>query len=231
MLEDLKEEVCKANIELHRLGLAPLTWGNVSGINKEEGLVVIKPSGVLYHELKPEHMVVIDLSGKKVDGDKNPSTDTPSHLAIYNAWKNIGGVVHTHSTYASMFAQAGVALKCFGTTHADYFYGEVPLTRPLTPQEVKEDYEGNTGKTVIECFSDRKPEETPAALAIHHGPFSWGPDPQKALENSFVLEQAAKMAIGTLSLRPDAPGLPKHMLEKHYLRKHGPGAYYGQDKK
>ncbi len=227
-LNELKEHVCHANLELVKYQLVTLTWGNVSGIDRERGLVVIKPSGVSYDIMRPEHMVVIDLDGKRVEGTLNPSSDTPTHLALYKAFANIGGITHTHSDHAVMFAQAGREIPCFGTTHADHFYGTIPLTRYLTEQEVEEDYEGNTGTVIIERFAGINPLEMPAVLVAGHAPFAWGKTPEDSVKNSLVLEKVAQMALGTLQLRPENPPLPAYVLQKHYMRKHGPNAYYGQ---
>jgi L-ribulose-5-phosphate 4-epimerase len=230
MLEELKEQVCKANIELDRSGLVTLTWGNTSGIDRKSGMVVIKPSGVAYSELKPQHMVVLDLDGKVVEGNLKPSSDTATHLVLYRNFTDIGGITHTHSAYATMFAQAGRAIPCFGTTHADHFYGAVPLTRMLTENEVVTDYVGNTGKVIVERFAGIKPMAMPAVLVVGHAPFTWGKGPQDSVTNSIALEMVAKMAYGTLLLNPAATSIPQYLLDKHYLRKHGPNAYYGQKK-
>ncbi len=229
MLESLKEEVCRANRELPRRGVVLYTWGNVSGIDREKGLVVIKPSGVAYEDLTPENMVVVDLSGRVVEGDLRPSSDTPTHLYLYRAFPKIGGVVHTHSTNAVVFAQAGRDIPALGTTHADYFYGPVPVSRPLTEEEVKGAYEENTGKVIAETFAERNldPQAVPGVLVRNHGPFTWGKDPAEAVYHSVVLEEIAEMAWKTLSLNP-AASLDDFVLEKHYQRKHGPHAYYGQ---
>jgi L-ribulose-5-phosphate 4-epimerase len=228
MLRELKREVCRANKELARLKLAPLTFGNVSGIWREKGIVVIKPSGISYEALTPANMAVVDLDGNPVEGKSQPSTDLPSHLALYQAWPEIGGVAHTHSLHATMFAQAQRPLPCLGTTHADYFKGDVPLTRPLTPREIQTAYEANTGRVIIERFRGIDPLEIPAVLVIHHGPFTWGKTPDEALHHSHVLELAARLALGALTLNPRAKSIPRALLAKHYPRKHGPQAYYGQ---
>lgn len=228
MLEDLKDSVCRANLDLVRHGLVILTWGNVSGIDREKGLVVIKPSGVSYDEMKPADMVVVDLEGKTVEGAFRPSSDTPTHLELYRAWPAVGGIAHTHSTYATMFAQASTPVRCMGTTHADHFHGDVPVTRSLTQQEVSEGYEINTGRVIVERFKDVDPVGMPAVLVDHHGPFTWGEDAGKAVVNSVALEASAKMAMGAALINPSAEALPSHILEKHYTRKHGPSAYYGQ---
>lgn len=232
MLEKLKEQVYLANMELPKRGLVTYTWGNVSGIDREKGLFVIKPSGVGYDLLKPDDMVVMDLQGDKVEGDLNPSSDTKTHLVLYNAFPGIGGIVHTHSPYAVAWAQAGEDLPCYGTTHADYFYGSVPCARHLTQEELDEDYERNTGITIVETFRERgiDPEAVPAVLCYSHGPFTWGKDADQAVYHSVVLEECAKMGIFTRVLNPHAAPAPQRMLDKHYLRKHGPNAYYGQKK-
>ena len=220
MLEKLKEQVYLANMELPKRGLVTYTWGNVSGIDREKGLLVIKPSGVDYDLLKPDDMVVMDLQGNKVEGD------------LYNAFPGIGGIVHTHSPYAVAWAQAGEDLPCYGTTHADYFYGSVPCARHLTQEELDEDYERNTGITIVETFRERgiDPKAVPAVLCYSHGPFTWGKDADQAVYHSVVLEECAKMGIFTRVLDPHAAPAPQRMLDKHYLRKHGPNAYYGQKK-
>ncbi|MEC8825710.1 MAG: L-ribulose-5-phosphate 4-epimerase [Verrucomicrobiota bacterium] len=230
MLEDLKEEVFKANLLLVTEGLVRLTWGNVSGIDRDKSLFVIKPSGVSYDDLKPEDLVVLDLEGEVVEGSMRPSSDTPTHRILYREFPEIGGVTHTHSVNATMFSQAGVELPCQGTTHADHFYGSVPVVRELTPEEVAEDYETNTGIAIAECFSERgiNPMEMPACFQKFHAPFTWGKNAIDSVKNSVALEVCAQMAMGTWSLNADQPGLPKHILNKHYLRKHGAGAYYGQ---
>lgn len=232
MLEKLKEQVYLANMELPKRGLVTYTWGNVSGIDREKGLFVIKPSGVDYDLLKPDDMVVMDLQGNKVEGELNPSSDTKTHLVLYNAFPSIGGIVHTHSPYAVAWAQAGEDLPCYGTTHADYFYGSVPCARHLTQAELDEDYECNTGITIVETFKERgiDPKAVPAVLCYSHGPFTWGKDADQAVYHSVVLEECAKMGIFTRVLNPHAAPAPQRMLDKHYLRKHGPNAYYGQKK-
>ena len=229
MLEELKKEVCQANLELYRSGLVPLTFGNTSGIDRGQGLVVIKPSGVAYTELKPECMVVVDLAGKRVDGKHNPSTDTPTHLELYRTWDHVGGITHTHSPWATMFAQAERPLPCMGTTHADHFRGDVPVTRALTQEEVEGAYEKNTGAVIVERFDMLSPLEMPAVLVAGHGAFTWGRDAEQSVINSLALEESARMALGTLLLNPKAPPLAAYLMDKHYSRKHGPGAYYGQD--
>ena len=230
MLEDLKAEVLEANLMLEREALVKLTWGNVSGVDRESGCFVIKPSGIPYADLRAEQMVVVDLEGKVVEGDLNPSSDTPTHRILYREFGDIGGITHTHSINAVMFCQAGRDLPCQGTTHADHFYGPVPLVRELTEAEVAEDYETNTGLAIVEAFRDRgiKPMEMPAALQRFHAPFTWGKNAIDSVKNSIALEVCCQMVLGAFQLNPDAPSLPDHILNKHYLRKHGPNAYYGQ---
>lgn len=232
MLEELKEKVYLANMELPKRGLVTYTWGNVSGIDREKGLFVIKPSGVEYDELKPSDMVVMDLQGNKVEGDMNPSSDTKTHLVLYNAFPQVGGIVHTHSPFAVAWAQAGEDLPCYGTTHADYFYGSIPCARHLTQEELDEDYEKNTGVTIVETFKERglDPMAVSAVLCFSHGPFTWGKDPAQAVYHSVVLEECAKMGLYTRMINPQATPAPQRMQNKHYMRKHGPNAYYGQKK-
>ena len=232
MLEQLKQAVYEANMELPRRGLVTYTWGNVSGIDREQGLVVIKPSGVEYEELTPDRLVVLDLDGHIVEGDLNPSSDTKTHLELYKAFPALGGVVHTHSPYAVAWAQAGRNIPCYGTTHADYFYGPVPCARHLTKEELDEDYEKNTGKVSIETFAARgiDPVYVPAVICHSHGPFTWGKSPAQAVYHAVVLEEVAKMAAYTRLVSPDASPAPAHVVEKHFMRKHGPNAYYGQKK-
>jgi len=231
MLESLRESVCTANCDLVRAGLVTLTWGNVSGIDRQRGLIVIKPSGVPYDKLEPTHMVVVDLEGNLVEGELRPSSDTPSHLVLYRHFEQVGGIVHTHSRYATMFAQARHEIPCLGTTHADHFHGPVPITRPLTESEVADDYEGHTGRVIVERFAQLNPQATPAVLAAGHGPFTWGPTVAKAVDNAVALEFVARLAIETLHINADAPPLSQAQLDKHFFRKHGPGAYYGQEGK
>lgn len=232
MLEELKLEVYKANMELPKRGLVTYTWGNVSGIDREKGLFVIKPSGVDYDELKPEDLVVMDLNGNKVEGDLNPSSDTKTHLVLYNNFPEIGGIVHTHSPYAVAWAQAGEDIPCYGTTHADYFYGAVPCARHLTKEELDEDYEMNTGYSIVETFKNREidPKAVPAVVCHSHGPFTWGKNAAQAVYHAVVLEEVAKMAIFTRQVKFDAAPAPQRYQDKHYMRKHGPNAYYGQKK-
>ena len=230
MLEDLRQQVLQANLMLECEGLVKLTWGNVSGIDRDAGLFVIKPSGVAYSNLTAEKMVVVNLDGKVVEGDLNPSSDTPTHRILYREFADIGGITHTHSAHATMFSQAGRELPCQGTTHADHFFGTVPVVRELTEAEVAEDYETNTGHAIVEAFRERglKPMEMPACFQRFHAPFTWGENAIDSVKNSVALEVCCQMALGTWELDPKNPGLPKHLLDKHYLRKHGPGAYYGQ---
>ncbi len=228
MLKDLKEQVWRANLLLPKYNLVTFTWGNVSGIDRKKGLVVIKPSGVPYDEMQPEDMVVVDMGGKVVEGRWKPSSDTPTHLRLYAAFPDCGGIVHTHSRWATVFAQAGRDIPALGTTHADDFYGPIPCTRPLTEKEIAGEYEAETGSVIVETFGGRDPMAVPAALVCSHGPFTWGRDPMEAVHNAVVLEEAAFMAWHTLALEPDLKGMQKPLLDRHYLRKHGPGAYYGQ---
>lgn len=230
MLEQLKQQVYKANMELPKRGLITFTWGNVSGIDRASGMFVIKPSGVDYDELKPEDMVVMDLNGNKVEGDLNPSSDTATHLELYLAFKEIGGIVHTHSPASTAWAQAGRCMPCYGTTHADYFYGEIPCARNLTPEEIEAGYEKNTGLVIIETFQDKNPLHVPGVLCKNHGPFTWGKDADQAVHNAVVLEEVAKMNLMTEILNKDVAPAPQCMQDKHFLRKHGPNAYYGQTK-
>jgi len=230
MLAKLKKEVWRANLDLVRYGLVILTFGNASGIDRKKGLVVIKPSGVSYDDMKPSDMVVIGLDGKVAEGTLNPSSDTPTHLALYRAFPGIGGIVHAHSEYATMFAQAAKEILCLGTTHADHFHGPVPVTRLLTKREVKADYEGNTGRVIVERFAGLDAIGTPAVLVAGHGPFAWGKTPGEAARNALVLERTAKTALGTLTLDPGRRRLPGYIVEKHFQRKHGPHATYGQKK-
>ena len=228
MLEALKQKVYEANMDLPKYGLVVFTWGNVSAIDRESGLVVIKPSGVNYETMKPEDMVVVDLEGNVVEGSLRPSSDTPTHVELYKAFPNVGGIVHTHSSWATSWAQAGRGIPCYGTTHADYFYGEIPCARVLTPEEVEEAYEKNTGQVIIEAFEDRDPMSVPGVLCTSHGPFSWGKDAAEAVHNAVVLEEVAKMATRTEMLNPQVKPAVQYVQDKHYFRKHGPGAYYGQ---
>lgn len=231
MLEALKRQVYEANMELPKRGLITYTWGNVSGIDREAGLFVIKPSGVDYDELQPEDMVVMDLEGNRVEGTMNPSSDTATHLELYKAFAEIGGIVHTHSPFATSWAQAGRGLPCYGTTHADYFYGEIPCARNLTAEEIETGYEKHTGLVIIETFREKNPAYVPGVLCKNHGPFTWGKDAAQAVHNAVVLEEIAKMNLMTELLNPSADNrTPQCMQDKHFLRKHGPNAYYGQEK-
>ena len=231
MLETLKQQVYEANMELPRRGLVTYTWGNVSGIDRAGGVVVIKPSGVAYEELTSDKMVVVDLqTGTIVEGSLNPSSDTKTHLELYKAFPALGGIVHTHSPFAVAWAQAGQDIPCYGTTHADYFYGPIPCARHLTAAELEEDYEKNTGKVIVETFQNRNidPVAVPAVICHSHGPFTWGRDAAQAVYHAVVLEEVAKMALFTRQIDPAAAPAPQSMQDKHYLRKHGPNAYYGQ---
>ncbi len=228
MHEKLKQHVYEANLDLQKQGLVVFTWGNVSGIDRAAGIVAIKPSGVNYADLTPESIVLVDLQGKVVDGNLRPSSDTPTHLELYRNFQGIGGVCHTHSMYATMWAQAEQGIPCFGTTHADHFYGPVPVTDPLTREEIDGAYEENTGRVIIRRFHDIDPLHMPAVLVANHGPFTWGISPDRAVENAVVLEQVAKMAFGTISINWHQTAILRALLDKHYLRKHGTNAYYGQ---
>jgi L-ribulose-5-phosphate 4-epimerase len=230
MLEELRKEVWQANLDLVRAGLVTLTWGNVSGISRADGLLVIKPSGVQYSALTPDAMVVVDLNGKVAEGNKRPSSDTPTHIELYKAFPDVGGIVHTHSTYAVMFAQALKEIPCLGTTHADHFSGAVPVTRFLSKEEVESEYERNTGKVIVERFKALDSVTVPAVLVAGHAPFCWGKDAEDAVRNAVILESVAKMAFGTLHLDPNVNTLPRYIADKHHRRKHGPDAYYGQPK-
>ena len=231
MLEQLKEQVCKANLELPRYGLVTFTWGNVSGIDRESGLVVIKPSGVSYDGMTADDMVVLDLEGNIVEGRYKPSSDTPTHIALYKAFPALGGVVHTHSRWATTFAQMGKGIPALGTTHADYFYGEIPCTRKMTPAEIGGEYELETGNVIIETFNSKGIEaaQVPAVVVYSHGPFAWGTDAMDAVHNAVVLEELAFMAYHTMQLNPEITPMQQELLDKHYLRKHGANAYYGQN--
>lgn len=231
MLEELKEQVLKANLLLPKHGLVTFTWGNVSGVDRASGRMVIKPSGVEYDALAAEDMVVVDLNtGEKVEGKWKPSSDTATHVALYNAFPALGGIVHTHSRWATSFAQAGRGIPAYGTTHGDYFYGEIPCTRAMTAEEIASAYEKETGNVIIETLHSRRidPMQIPAALVRSHGPFAWGIDALDAVHNAVVLEECAFMALQALTLNPDMPPMPRALLDKHYLRKHGKNAYYGQ---
>ena len=229
MLEELKEIVCRANLELPKHGLVTFTWGNVSGVDRERGLMVIKPSGVEYDGMEPRDMVVVSLAtGEKVEGRWKPSSDTATHVALYNAFPTIGGVVHTHSRWATSWAQAGRGIPAYGTTHGDYFYGEIPCTRKMTPEEIAEDYEKETGNVIIETFRWKSAGDIPAVLVHSHGPFAWGTNPYNAVHNAVVLEELAFMAFHAEALNPGVGHMQQELLDKHYLRKHGKNAYYGQ---
>ncbi len=231
MLEKLKKQVCEANLQLPKHGLVVFTWGNVSGIDREKGLFVIKPSGVPYDELKPEDMVVMNLKGEKVEGAMNPSSDTPTHMELYNKFPSIGGVVHTHSRWATIWSQAGRGIPAYGTTHGDYFYGTIPCTRRMTPAEIAGEYELETGKVIVETFDGKNPDDIPAVLVNSHGPFTWGKDCFEAVHNSVVLEELAMMAWHTENIKSEArESMQQELLDKHFLRKHGVNAYYGQKK-
>ena len=228
MLEKLREDVCKANKLLPHYGLVTFTWGNVSAIDRETKLFVIKPSGVDYDDLTPENMVIVNLEGEVVEGDYNPSSDTPTHMELYKAFPEVGGIVHTHSTWATSWAQAGRSIPCYGTTHADYFYGEIPCVRNLTKEEIDEAYELNTGILIAEYFKNKDYVAMPGVLCKNHGPFAWGKDPFEAVHNAVVLEEVAKMATRTEMINSEAKPAPKVLQDKHYYRKHGANAYYGQ---
>lgn len=228
MLDALKEQVCRANLDLVKHGLVTLTWGNVSGFDRDSGRVAIKPSGVAYDALQPKHIVIVDLDGNVVEGDMNPSSDTPTHVLLYKNFDGIGGITHTHSFHATMFCQARQEIPCYGTTHADHFMGPVPVTRPLTAKEVQDAYEANTGHVIIERFKSLSPIEMPGVLVAGHAPFAWGKDAATSVKNAVALEAVAKLALGTRQLNPDAPLLEPYVLDKHYQRKHGPNATYGQ---
>ncbi len=231
MLEELKKAVYEANMDLPKYGLVTFTWGNVSGIDREKGLFVIKPSGVEYDKLTPDDMVVMDLNGNKVEGKYKPSSDTATHLEIYKAFPEVGGVVHTHSSYATSWAQAGRSIPCYGTTHADYMYGEIPCVRCLTKDEIEGAYEENTGILIVNEFNRMKkdPMAVPAVLCKNHGPFAWGKDAHEAVHNAVVLEEVAKMAYRAETINKDIKPAPQELQDKHYYRKHGANAYYGQN--
>ena len=232
MLKNLKERVCEQNLELVKYGLVVLTWGNVSALSEDGKYVVIKPSGVSYDKMKAGDMVVTDRAGNVVEGELRPSTDLATHLALYDAFPGIGGAVHTHSRFAVAAAQAGLDIPCYGTTHADYFYGPIPCARHLTDEEIDEDYEKNTGKVIIETFDGRgiNPVHTPGVICASHGPFTWGKDAAQAVYHAVVLEEVARMALLTRQVNPSAAPAPQNIQDKHFLRKHGPNAYYGQKK-
>lgn len=228
MLEELKKKVCEANLLLPKYNLVTFTWGNVSAIDRDSKLVVIKPSGVSYEEMTPDDMVTVNLNGEVVEGKYKPSSDTPTHLELYKAFPALGGIVHTHSRWATTFAQAGTAIPPLGTTHADYFYGEIPCTRAMTKAEIQGEYEKETGTVIIEAFKNIDPMSVPAVLVKSHGPFAWGADAEEAVHNAVVLEEAAFMAYHALTLNRGLSSMNRTLLDKHYLRKHGANAYYGQ---
>ena len=230
MLEELKKRVYEANMLLPKHGLVTFTWGNVSEIDRETGYFAIKPSGVEYDKLTPDDMVIMDLDGNKIEGRYNPSSDTATHIELYKAFKNIGGIVHTHSPWATSWAQAGRDIPCYGTTHADYIYGSVPCVRNLTKEEIDAGYEKNTGVLIVDYFKDKDYEAVPAVLCKNHGPFTWGKDGHEAVHNAVVLEEVAKMAVHTEAINPDVKPAPQILQDKHYYRKHGANAYYGQGK-
>ena len=229
MLEELKKTVCEANLLLPKHGLVTFTWGNVSGIDRDKGLVVIKPSGVPYDGMQPEDMVVVDLDGKLVEGKWKSSSDTPTHVVLYKAFPECGGIVHTHSRWATTFAQAKKEISAMGTTHADYFYGAIPCTRPMTDREIRGEYEKETGNVIVETFSDRNPADIPGVVVCSHGPFAWGTDPMNAVHNAVVMEEVAFMNWHAMVLNPELGPMQQTLLDKHYLRKHGKNAYYGQN--
>ena len=230
MLEALKRSVYEANMQLPQYGLVTFTWGNVSGIDRERGLFVIKPSGVAYEEMKPEDMVVMDLDGVQVEGRLRPSSDTATHLELYKAFPEVGGIVHTHSRWATAGAQTGRGIPCYGTTHADYFYGEIPCTRDLTKNEIDEGYEKNTGLVIVQRFTELDAMAVPGVLCCHHGPFAWGKDAAEAVHNAVVMETVAEMAFHCEQLGKAAGTISRAQLDKHYFRKHGENAYYGQER-
>jgi L-ribulose-5-phosphate 4-epimerase len=230
ILRNLREEVLEANLELVRRGLVLYTFGNASGMDREEGLVVIKPSGVPYESIKPEHLVVVGLDGKLMEGDFRPSSDLPTHLILYRAFQNIGGIAHTHSRYATAWAQAQREIPCLGTTHADYFHGSVPATKPLTAAQTRSDYEANTGHAIVRRFAKLEPLHSPGVLVAGHAPFCWGTTPSEAAHNAVVLEEIAAMAFHTLLANPKSKPISKYLHQKHFFRKHGSNAYYGQKK-
>ncbi|KXG10817.1 L-ribulose-5-phosphate 4-epimerase [Anoxybacillus rupiensis] len=228
MIDELKQLVWEANLQLPKQKLVTFTWGNVSGIDREQGLVVIKPSGIAYEKMTKEDMVVVDLEGKVVEGNLKPSSDTPTHLVLYKAFPQVGGIVHTHSPWATIWAQAGKGIPALGTTHADYFYGEIPCTRKMTQAEIKGAYELETGNLIVETFHSLDPMQVPGVLVHGHGPFTWGKDPNQAVYHAVVLEEVAKMAARTYQLNPNVQTIDQSLLDQHYLRKHGVNAYYGQ---
>lgn len=227
-MQPLKKQVFEANMDLPRYGLVTFTWGNVSAFDRARGRVVIKPSGVAYDAMTVDDMVVVDLDGNVIEGRWNPSSDTATHLALYRRFPSLGGIVHTHSTHATAWAQAGMAIPALGTTHADYFFGDIPCTRALTEEEVSGEYERNTGKVIIETLGERDPLHTPGIVVYQHGPFSWGNDAHDAVHNAVVMEEVAKMAWISRGINPQLQPIDSYLMNKHYLRKHGPDAYYGQ---
>lgn len=231
MYEELKKSVCEANLQLQKHNLVIFSWGNVSAIDRVKDVVAIKPSGVSYDSLTPDKIVLLDLNGKILEGSLNPSSDTPTHLELYRNFKTIGGICHTHSTFAAMWAQSCREIPCFGTTHADYFYGPVPVTKPMTKAQIESDYELNTGKVIVKRFAKLDPLQNRAVLVANHGPFTWGKTAAESVEAAVVLEQVAKMAFGTICINPRQKKISQVLLDKHYLRKHGKNAYYGQGKK
>ena len=228
MLEELKQTVCEANLLLPKYDLVTFTWGNVSGIDRELGLIAIKPSGVPYDGMAPEDMVIVDFSGNVIEGKWKPSSETATHIELYKAFPNIGGVVHTHSRWATTFAEAGQPIPAMGTTQADYFYGDIPCTRPMTEEEINGDYEKETGKVIVETFKNIQADDVPGVLVYSHGPFSWGTDPKNAVHNAVVMEEVAFMDWHALMINPEHRDMQKALLDRHYLRKHGANAYYGQ---
>ena len=228
MLEELKDAVLEANLELPRRNLVIYDWGNVSGVDRDKGMIVIKPSGIPYKKMKKEHLVVVDFNGKVIEGTCKPSVDTKTHLVLYQSFTNIGGITHTHSQWATIWAQACRSIPCFGTTHADDFYGEIPCTEKFTREQIESDYEQETGNAIVERFKALNPDYMPGVLVASHGPFTWGKDSFEAVHNSVVLEVIAKMALGTLTLIPEASPISSYLLDKHFFRKHGPNAYFGQ---
>ncbi len=228
MLEELKQTVCEANLLLPKYDIVTFTWGNVSGIDRELGLIAIKPSGVPYDGMAPEDMVIVDFSGNVIEGKWKPSSDTATHIELYKAFPNIGGVVHTHSRWATTFAEAGQPIPAMGTTQADYFYGDIPCTRPMTEEEINGDYEKETGKVIVETFKNIQADDVPGVLVYSHGPFSWGTDPKNAVHNAVVMEEVAFMDWHALMINPEHRDMQKALLDRHYLRKHGANAYYGQ---
>ncbi len=228
MLEKLKQQVWQANMDLQKHGLIVLTWGNASGIDREKGLVVIKPSGVEYEKMQPEDMVVLDLDGNQVEGTLRPSSDTPTHLVLYRNFLEVGGIVHTHSTYATAWAQGGKSIPAFGTTHADYFYGDIPCTPSLSKEEIQGKYEEETGNVIVRTFTNKNPIHVPGVLVGSHGPFSWGKDVHEAVYHGVVLEEVGKMALQTCLINPQITAIDPVLLDKHFLRKHGKNSYYGQ---